>query len=354
MRCLWFAFLVWDGIRYDPVKQQPFTKIKMSEMGSVEHHTLALQAARQSTVLLVNRGSTLPIQRHEGMKIAVIGPQGNSTGQIAGNYVGNECSDGTEIWPNNGDMSGGGGQDSWWPCVPTVAQALGTVGGARTTVHYSQGCEQRCSGTHDGTKNVSTRDSLLSPSVCNAGDLEQIDEAVAVAMTSELVVLALGFDTAVAGEGHDRLDIGLPGAQEQLALAVLDAVAKRKSRPKTVLLLLAGNSVSIDGLLNHTALDVVIAGHQPGLTGGTAAAELIFGQQNDLGKLSYTVYPRTYQSEVSHSPTARMLLLCRSLSVSEAKFLVCVDFNCRHVVQKLSWTDAPILHWTPTVQLRPR
>lgn len=274
----------------------------MAEMGSVAHHKLALQAARQSTVLLVNRRSALPLQRGKINSIAVIGPQGNATGQIAGNYVGNECSDGTEIWPNNGDMSGGGGQDSWWPCVPTVSQALRTVAGQGATVHYSQGCEQRCSGTREGTKNISTRAALLNPSICNADDLSQIDDAVALTMkTEDLVVLALGFDTAVAGEGHDRLDIGLPGAQEQLALAVLDAVAKKPPphRPKVVLLLLAGNSVSIDRVLNHTALDVVIAGHQPGLTGGTAAAELLFGLHNDLGKLSYTVYPRAYQHKVN-------------------------------------------------------
>ena len=303
--------------------EQPFTKIPIDEMGSVEHHKLALQAARQSTVLLVNRRSTLPMQKEKIHTIAVIGPQGNATGQIAGNYVGNECSDGVEIWPNNGDMSGGGGQDSWWPCVPTVAQALRRVAGPAVIVQYSQGCEQRCSGTLEGNKNISTKSALLNPSVCNAADLAEIDEAVALTMkTSDLIVLALGFDTAIAGEGHDRIDIGLPGAQEQLALGVLEAVAKRPPthRPKVVLLLLAGSSVSIDGLLNHTALDAVIAGHQPGLTGGTAAAELIFGQQNDLGKLSYTVYPRAYQNEVSYyyhpAPHRCANLILRTASLS--------------------------------------
>ncbi len=54
------------------------------------------------------------------------------------------------------------------------------------------------------------------------------DEAIAAVSTVDVVVLTLGTDRSVAGEGTDRKDIGLPGIQSQFALAVLAAAHNAK------------------------------------------------------------------------------------------------------------------------------
>jgi hypothetical protein len=109
-----------------------------------------------------------------------------------------------------------------------------------------------------------------------------------------VIVLGLGFDTPLAGEGHDRLDMGLPGAQEELALKTLSAA---NPNAKVVLVLYGGASISIGALLTAARPpDAILVGHMPGNSGGTAAAEALFGKHNDFGKLPYTVYPHAYQN----------------------------------------------------------
>jgi|EP01046_Picozoa_sp_COSAG06_P039330 beta-D-xylosidase 4 len=290
-----FTVLMKVGM-FSPLDSSAVFKIGMEKLGSPSHMDLALQAARQSTVLLRNvkkQGrAALPLaQPANGTHIAVIGPQANATGQLGGNYFNSECASGTVVWTV---AAGGGGQLSSWPCVPTLVQAVKTVAGDAATVTYTKGCEQRCSGTDTGDANVSTKVSEYAPNVCNAADRAGIPPAVAAAKDAEVVVLGLGYDTAIAGEGHDRLDMALPGAQEELALSVLRAVSPSTT---VVLVLYAGASISIDALLEAARQpDAIIVGHMPGVTGGTAVAEALFGKHNDFGRLPYTVYPHAYQN----------------------------------------------------------
>ncbi len=290
-----FTVLMKTGM-FSPLESSAVFEIGLEKLGSPAHMDLALQAARQSTVLLRNvkteGRAALPLdQPTNGTRIAVIGPQANATGQLGGNYFNSECASGTVIWTV---AAGGGGQLSSWPCVPTLAQAVKAAVGDAATVTYSKGCEQRCSGTETGGKNVSTKTSEYAPNVCNAADRAEIPAAVAAAKDADIVILGLGFDTAIGGEGHDRLDTALPGAQEELALAVM-GVAKPKTT--VVLVLYAGASIALDALLDASRQpDAIIVGHMPGVTGGTAVAEALFGKHNDFGRLPYTIYPHAYQN----------------------------------------------------------
>ena len=72
---------------FDPPAMVPFNKILISEVGSAENRQVALQAARESIVLLKNRGSVLPL-RKDVRTIAVIGPNAESLSSIEGNYNG--------------------------------------------------------------------------------------------------------------------------------------------------------------------------------------------------------------------------------------------------------------------------
>lgn len=292
-RALTNAFTVLFRVgMYAPLDSSKVFKIGVSEIGSKPHMELALQAARQSTVLLRNKNGTLPLgESDKGARIVVIGPQANATGMIGGNYFNSECATGTVIWSVT---SGGGGQNSWWPCVPTLFDSIKTAAGSDAKVTFAQGCRQRCSGTETGKQNIHTKTALDSPDVCNAADRADIPSAVAAAKDADVIVLGLGFDTAIAGEGHDRLDMGLPGAQEELALSVLSAA---RPTAKVVLVLYAGAGISLDTVLEASrSPDAILVGHMPGVTGGTAVAEAIFGKHNDFGKLPYTVYPHAYQN----------------------------------------------------------
>ena len=72
---------------FDPPASVPFSKIPFAENNSAAHGELALQATRESMVLLKNDG-TLPLDRAKLKRIAVIGPNANSETVLLGNYNG--------------------------------------------------------------------------------------------------------------------------------------------------------------------------------------------------------------------------------------------------------------------------
>ena len=72
---------------FDPPERVPFASIPYSVNDSEEHRALALEATRQSIVLLKNAGDLLPLRRDLGT-IAVIGPNADDVDVLLGNYNG--------------------------------------------------------------------------------------------------------------------------------------------------------------------------------------------------------------------------------------------------------------------------
>jgi len=72
---------------FDPQEDVPFNAIPSTEVNSAPHRELALQAARESIVLLKNRDETLPL-KPSIRKIAVVGPTADLLESIEGNYNG--------------------------------------------------------------------------------------------------------------------------------------------------------------------------------------------------------------------------------------------------------------------------
>jgi beta-glucosidase len=122
--------------------------------------------------------------------------------------------------------------------------------------------------------------------------VDETEQAVAAAGKADAVVLALGLSPRLEGEemkvsipgfkGGDRVDIGLPAAQQHL----LEAVAAT-GKP-VVLLLLNGSALAVDWARDH--VPAIVEAWYPGQAGGDAIADVLFGDYNPAGRLPVTFY----------------------------------------------------------------
>ncbi|GLT64293.1 hypothetical protein SLA2020_367970 [Shorea laevis] len=225
---------LFDG---SPVRQ-PFGNIGPDKVCSKDHQDLALEAARSGIVLLKNSDRLLPLPKKRSLSLAVIGPNANSPQTLLGNYAGPPCKSVTPL------------------------QALQSY--VKNTI-FHQGCD--------------------AVSCYSAA----IDEAVKIAKGVDYVVLVLGLDQTQEREGHDRVHLELPGMQQEL----IDRVASAAKKP-VVLVLLSGGPVDISAAKNDKRIGSILWAGYPGQAGGTAVAEIIFGDHNPGGRLPVTWYPREY------------------------------------------------------------
>jgi beta-glucosidase len=235
---------------FDPPEQVPYAQIPFEIVDSPEHREVALEAARQSLVLLKNKGNLLPLDKTKIRSIAVIGPNADSTQVLEGNYQGT-------------------------PAEPvSVLAGIRTLVSAETAVLYAKGC-----GITDG-----------SP--------DELAEAVDAARQSQAVVMVMGLSQQLEGEqgqqeGNppgitsqgDRMTLNLPPAQEELLAAVFAA-----GKPM-VLVLMGGSAVAVNWADEN--LPAILEAWYPGQAGGTAVAEALFGLTNPGGRLPVTFYRST-------------------------------------------------------------
>ncbi len=104
-----------------------------------------------------------------------------------------------------------------------------------------------------------------------------------MARSSEAAIIFVGNGPETEGEGHDRSDLALPGAQADLVKAVA------ATGTPTVVVLIGGSPVIMRDWLDSVA--AVIEAWYPGEMGGQAIAEVLFGAVNPSGKLTIT-FPR--------------------------------------------------------------
>ncbi|KAL3662173.1 hypothetical protein V7S43_012973 [Phytophthora oleae] len=148
---------------FDPIDDQPYWKVKPSDVNTAEAKQLSLDLAKKSIVLLQNNNSVLPL--HKGMKLAVLGPHAQAKRGLLGNYLGQMY---------HGDYNEVG-------CIQTPLEAITATNGAASTAETTQ--------------------------------------------ESDAVVLFLGIDETIEAEVNDRNDINLPAIQMQL-LQRIRAVGK--------------------------------------------------------------------------------------------------------------------------------
>src|SRR5271170_1426356 len=223
---------------------------------SPEHQKLALQAARETLTLLKNQNNLLPLDTTKYKHIAVIGP-------------------------NAADLHLGGYSNKPGRGV-TILQGIKDRVGSKAEVLYAEGTKI--------TETIPDWDAdkvELGDPVKNA---QRIAEAVKVAQKADVIILVLGENESTSREAWapehkgDRDDLNLLGSQDELAKAML------ATHKPVVVLLLHGRPNAVTYIAEN--VPAILDGWYLGQEGGTAAAEVLFGDYNPAGRLPITV-PRT-------------------------------------------------------------
>ncbi|NDV81781.1 glycoside hydrolase family 3 C-terminal domain-containing protein [Bacteroides sp. 51] len=120
------------------------------------------------------------------------------------------------------------------------------------------------------------------PSVAKKERIDLYGEAGNAARECDMVVAVLGINKTIEREGKDRNDIFLPEDQQEFIEEIY------KVNPNTVVVLVAGSSLAINWMDEH--LPAIVNAWYPGEQGGTAVAEVLFGDYNPAGRLPLTYY----------------------------------------------------------------
>lgn len=229
---------------FDPEEMNPYAAIPIDVVASAEHRALARAAARESLVLLKNKGGLLPLDRNLA-KIYVTGPLAADAAVLMGNY-------------------NGVSED-----LATILEGIVGAAGPATMVSHRQGA------LLDRTN--------LNPNDWFTGVAADADVTIAVMGISNLLEGEEGAAIASPGLG-DRFDIRLP--ENQLAfLQKLRGVA-----PKLVVVLLGGSPIAIPEV--QEMADAVLFAWYPGEEGGRAVADVLFGDASPSGRLPIT-FPKS-------------------------------------------------------------
>lgn len=235
--------------------EKPVPEIPVHISGAEEHRQTALEAARQSLVLLKNNG-LLPLKNNKRApgagcrsfcgasgprRIFLAGPNADSQ-TILGDWV-----------------------------VPQADSSVSTV--------------------YDGLL-AAFPDSDID-TLCFGGRISNVDEdgiakAAAKAARADVSIVVVGDNSQrysafgrTCGENCDRDNLDLPGLQQQLLEAVTEA-----GKP-VVLVLMSGRALSAGWAKDN--VDAILNVWEPGQTGGQAIAEVLSGQVNPSGKLPVTI-----------------------------------------------------------------
>jgi beta-glucosidase len=232
---------------FDPEGSVPWSDVPVSVIGSPEHRLLAREAARESIVLLKNEGQTLPLRKDLRM-VYVTGPLAADAQVMLGNYYG-----------LNEDIA-------------TVLEGVMGQVSAATKVDFRQGALL-------DRDNVNTADWF-------SGSARQADVTIAVMGISNLLEGEEGASIASPDKG-DRFSIELPANQVAFVKKI------RESARKLVVVLLGGSPMAIPEI--HDMADAVVLAWYPGMEGGRAIADVLFGDAVPSGRLPITFPSSTTQ-----------------------------------------------------------
>ena len=238
----------------------------------LEHRQLALKAAQQAIVLLKNENHLLPLDSRQLRTVAVIGPN------AADVHLGGYSRD-----PGRG---------------VSLLEGIRARVGPDVKVLYAEGCKitlgkQGWAGWYEDN-------SEAADPHAQGGSLHTAEET---ARKADVAIVVVGETEATNREAWaewhrgDRDSLDLLGAQDELVRRVVE------TGTPTVVFLLNGRPLSVNYAAQH--VPAILEGWYLGQEGGTAAAQVLFGDVNPGGKLPIT-FPRSVgqlPSFYNHKPS---------------------------------------------------
>lgn len=221
------------------------------EVEKEENEAIALQASHESVVLLKNADELLPLDINSTKKIAVCGPNANEEGYALTHY---------------GPLA---------VEVTTVLEGIQEKTKSKAEVLYTKGCD---------LVDAHWPESEIIDYPLTDDEQAEIDKAVENARQADVAVVVLGGGQRTCGENKSRTSLDLPGRQLQL-LQAIQATGK-----PVVLILINGRPLSINWA--DRFVPAILEAWYPGSKGGTALADILFGDYNPGGKLTVT-FPKT-------------------------------------------------------------
>jgi beta-glucosidase len=242
------------GLFEDP--REPDLERAVRVVRSPEHRAANLEAARQSLVLLQNDG-LLPLDASLLKSIAVIGPNADDDLQQLGDWSLGASQHPPEAGKHPREAT------------TTVLDGIRALAPEGLTVRYARGC------------------SIVDD------DPSGIPAAVATAQTADIVVAVVGDHLEFVGETRSTATLELQGGQ----IALLDAL-EATGKPLVVVLVNSKPLVLPPAARRAAA---IIELFNPGMEGGRALAEALFGLLNPSGKLTISFPVHVGQQPVFYS-----------------------------------------------------
>lgn len=239
----------WEGLFDNPLHDEKYAE---ETVNTKESNKTALQVSQESIILLKNENNLLPIDLSKYKNILVCGPNAKA-----------EKSSESRYGPNHIDVISG-------------FEGIVSEVGDKVNVQYSKGC------LFFDPKSWPT--SELFPVPIAEKEQALMDEAVEKAKSSDLIIAFLGEDDRIVGEARSRTSLDLPGSQREFLMKL------QKTGKPIVLVLINGRPLSINWANEY--IPSILEAWFPGLHGGTAIADVLFGKYNPGGKMPVTT-PRT-------------------------------------------------------------
>ncbi len=226
------------------------------EIARPDHRAVNLQAARESLILLQNNG-LLPLDPTKIKSIAVVGPNADDDLQQLGDWSLGSSQHPPEAGKHPREKT------------TTVLDGIRALAPKGTQITHVRGCS------------------------ITDGDLSGIPAAVAAAQNADVVVAVAGDHLQFVGEEHSTATLELQGGQ----IALLDAL--QKTGKPVVLVLVNSKPLVLPASAKHSA--AIFESFNPGMEGGRAVAEALFGQLNPSGKLTISVPVHVGQQPVFYN-----------------------------------------------------
>ena len=231
---------------FDPPQSDPYSQIGIEVVNSEKHRSIALEAARKSVVLLKNNNNLLPLS-DSAKKLLLIGPSAANPNVLLGNYHGINDH------------------------LVTILEGLAvkTKEKSGIVLDYHPGCMM-----YDPNHNIGW--------------------TVGMAESADIVIAAFGLDFMMEGEEGDAIASDSKGDRDSIELPAwqLEYLRALKNRGKPLVLILTGGSPIA---FPFDIADAILFAWYPGEEGGTAIADIIFGDTLPSGKLPVTFPASTGQ-----------------------------------------------------------